>query len=283
MKKFNEKSLITCISKYLAFNYSQAEVKEKTRINNQCMVNNILRFIEEEELWGVEVEDVDIDFILRFQEWASLIYDRSGTSRHIEIIKKSLDFAVTKNLISHNPVRMIKTPRNKPKAKVILSETELDLLYIYNSKDELKGLSAYYYLLQAETGMSYGDLFSYRLKEENGTTWLINSRIKTKKEYWVPLSERAKELVSRFKKSPFISNVDYNRCIKQVARDLEIKKHLTTHTARKTFATRMFNNGWSLESISCMMGITYLILVTHYINITETRIKLEHLKRTQGV
>lgn len=279
MKKFNEKSLVTAISKYLAFSYSQKEVTEKTRINNQCMVNNILSFLEYDEIYNAELEDVDIDFILRFQEWASEIYDKTGVYRHINILKRSLDLAVSKGLVPYNPIKMFQTELSKPKPKVILTETELDLLSIYISKDRLKNLSAYYYLLQAETGMSYGDLLNYTIKEKDGIKCLVNSRIKTGRQYWVPLSKRALELIERYKTKPHITNLDYNKNIKLVAKDLGIKKHLTTHTARKTFATRMFDSGWSVESIASMMGITILILTRHYINVSENRILNEYLKR----
>ncbi len=86
-------------------------------------------------------------------------------------------------------------------------------------------------------------------------------REKTKKEIAIPILPKAKELIDKYSVSgsvlifPIISNQRYNSYLKEIADIVGINKRITTHTARKTFAsTVLLFNDVPMEIVSELLG-----------------------------
>jgi site-specific recombinase XerD len=266
--------LIAILSKYLASYYSEKSLSDKTKLNYQIRFNSIVSYIGTS---GILISEVDYSFIegLR-RHFNKMGYDITHTSRNIELIKNAMDYAVLMKLIPNNPIAPIKSQRSKPKEIVHLQVNELKALINYQGKHQL---SKDLYILQSFTGLSYGDLWSFKVITNETGDWITGKRCKTKKEYWIPLEAEAKQIIDKYKVIPKIKNCDYNIQIKLIALVLNIDKHLTTHTGRKTFATLMYEDGWSAESIKDMMGIDIKILLTHYVKKSRHRIENELILR----
>jgi integrase len=119
------------------------------------------------------------------------------------------------------------------------------------------------------SGMAYAEVES--LTPENitegmdGDLWLNIIRKKTKKHYQVPILQKPLEIIDKYKTHPLCvkkgrllpvpSNVKYNAYLKEIADIAGIKKYLTTHLARKTFATTiMLANGVNIAVLSKILG-----------------------------
>lgn len=283
MKKHNPQSLVTLIRSYYSFYYTQKRVCEKTRANHIIRTNQVFRYLVEIKKPQIEVQEIDLDFIKRFIEWSNQLYQQTNTARNIELIKRVINFAIDKRLIQSNIINSVVTTRTPIKEVINLEMPELDLIYNYQGEG-LKKIAAVNYSFQAETGLSYGDLQSFEVVEESGVEWVHGTRVKgiygKHKDYWIPLSERAKEILKKYNgKIPAISCKDYNEEIKAVGKELGIKKYreITTHTARKSFATRMYNKGYSRETISDMLA-NDISSLKHYIKESNKRTLNEYLK-----
>jgi integrase/recombinase XerD len=67
-----------------------------------------------------------------------------------------------------------------------------------------------------------------------------------------------------------------NRSLKIIAEVCEIRKHLTFHLARHTFATTItLMNGVPLETISKMLGHTKITTTMIYARITHSKIGMD--------
>jgi site-specific recombinase XerD len=72
---------------------------------------------------------------------------------------------------------------------------------------------------------------------------------------------------------PVLTNQKMNAYLKEIADISGIKKNLTTHLARHTFATTVtLTNGVSLESVSKMLGHRSLRTTQHYAKILNRRV-----------
>lgn len=70
-----------------------------------------------------------------------------------------------------------------------------------------------------------------------------------------------------------MSNQRMNSYLKELADICDIKKHLTFHCARHTFATTVtFTNGVPIETVSKMLGHKSLKTTQHYAKIVESKI-----------
>lgn len=72
---------------------------------------------------------------------------------------------------------------------------------------------------------------------------------------------------------PVISNQKMNAYLKEIADVCGIKKNLTFHIARYTFATTVtFSNGVPIETVSRMLGHKSLKQTQHYAKIVDLKI-----------
>jgi len=125
------------------------------------------------------------------------------------------------------------------------------------------------YVFMALTGYAYKDTLMLErdrlAKFFDGEDWLIKNREKTWCKENVPLLPIAKEILRKYKNHPYCvangrllpinSNQRFNSYLKELADICGIKKNLTTHTARHTFATTVtLANGVPLETVSAMLG-----------------------------
>lgn len=283
MKKHNPNSLITLIRQYYTFYYQERPVSEKTKTNHLIRLNQILDYLVSIKNPQIDIRDVNISFIQGYREWAKDAYQQTNTSRNIELIKNVINYSISKEILGTNFITQIKTPRSPVKDVVQVTDEELDLIYNFRGKEMLEK-AAINYSFQSETGLSYGDRYTFKIGVREGVECIYGSRKKSlygrSKEYCVPISPRAKEIIIKTKgKLPMITNLDYNESIQKLARLLKIKKHLTTHTARKTFATRMYNKGYSREAIADMMGIN-IVTLKYYIKESHLRVIHEYRKLT---
>jgi site-specific recombinase XerD len=72
---------------------------------------------------------------------------------------------------------------------------------------------------------------------------------------------------------PVISNQKLNSYLKEVADLCGIKKHLTFHLARHTFATSVtLSNGVPIETVSKMLGHTTIRTTQIYAKVVEQKV-----------
>jgi site-specific recombinase XerD len=140
------------------------------------------------------------------------------------------------------------------------------------------------------TGLAYIDVTELKpaniITNVDGTKWIKTSRAKTETSVQVPLLRPALLILEKYMQQteaqmrntvfPWISNQEINRSLKIIAEVCGIKKHLTFHLARHTFATTVtLINGVPIESISKMLGHTKLSTTMIYAKVTQTKIGMD--------
>jgi len=119
------------------------------------------------------------------------------------------------------------------------------------------------------TGLAYAEV--EKLSSEDitrgidGDLWISVMRKKTKKHYDIPLLPKSMQIIKKYSNHPQCikkgrllpvpSNVKFNAYLKEIAAIAGIKKNLTSHIARKTFAsTIMLGNGVNIAVLSKLLG-----------------------------
>lgn len=76
---------------------------------------------------------------------------------------------------------------------------------------------------------------------------------------------------------PVISNQNFNSFLKEIAEILNIKKRITHHTARKTFATTvLLYNDIPMETVSELLGHSSMkVTQGHYAKVVQKKISKE--------
>jgi site-specific recombinase XerD len=120
----------------------------------------------------------------------------------------------------------------------------------------------------------------------DGERWIYTSRQKTKTASRIPLLPPALAIIEKYKDHPqannkmkllpITSNQKANAYLKEIADLCDIKKRLTFHIARHTFATTVtLTNGVPIESVSKMLGHKKLQTTQHYAKILDKKVSAD--------
>lgn len=268
---------ISILAKFMNWHLIKISARPRTKKNYQVFFNNMVGYIGIKS--ELTIDEIDLQFIMEYKDYLSdYIKTFTHVSRNVEFIKATLEYCVDElEILPKNPLRKYKAVRDEVGEIVYLTKDELKKYAKYKGKHEIEKDM---FLLQCYTGMSYGDLWSYEITTDKDGDWIYNKRNKNQKKYWIPLEKEGKKICLRYNlRFPYVRNLEYNDIIREVAKATGINKHLTSHDGRRTFATQMFNDGWSEESISLMMGITMYTLNKYYLNKSKLRISTERNER----
>lgn len=135
------------------------------------------------------------------------------------------------------------------------------------------------------TGLAYIDV--YNLKKENictsfdGSKWLKLHRQKTATPVNLPLLKIPLAILEKYEGKlknnrvlPVLSNQKANSYLKEIADLCGIKKNITFHLARHTFATTTtLSKGVPIETVSKLLGHTNIKTTQIYARITNEKIR----------
>ncbi|AXT18474.1 site-specific integrase [Flavobacteriaceae bacterium AU392] len=184
-------------------------------------------------------------------------------NKKLQRFKKVIKVAVAENYLEKNPFILHKAKRVN-KEIVFLTPEELETLEGYEFKQSRLQFIKDLFVFSCYTGLPYRELMDLKrsniIKGFDGNLWIKMKREKTSKELSIPLLPKALNIIDTYNNEdelvfPRISNQKYNSYLKEIAAIVGIEKNLTTHIARKTFAsTVLLYNDVPMEIVSEMLG-----------------------------
>jgi site-specific recombinase XerD len=210
----------------------------------------------------------------------------NGTMKHLERLKKIVAWAVKNEWIDKNPFIgfQLKFKRHE---RDFLQVSELAAIEAHDFDNPMLQKVRDLFVFSCYTGLAYIDVTALKLENIitgiDETKWIKTNRAKTDTTVNVPLLKPALLILEKYGQEkeasireaifPWISNQEINRSLKIIAEICGIKKHLTFHLARHTFATTVtLINGVPIESISKMLGHTKLSTTMIYAKVTQSKI-----------
>lgn len=245
----------------------------------------------------IYLKQLNFKFLKDFEYW--LREDRPCNNntviKHIQRLRKMINMAVANDWLSKDPFanfkgKMIKSDREfLTKEELAILETEhLGEFHL----DEIRDA----FVFSCYTGMSYADMEKLTVddlaKGIDGETWIFTKRTKTAVASNVPLLPKAFEILNKYtnhlerrkegKLLPMRSNQKMNKYLKIVAERCGIRKALTFHMARHTFATTVtLTNGVPIETVSSMLGHTSIRTTQIYAKVIEKKVSEDMNKLRQ--
>ena len=133
-------------------------------------------------------------------------------------------------------------------------------------------------------GLAYSDVANLRQeniqKSFDGNLWIITKRQKTNTDVNVPVLDIPKMILKKYKGKlpdgkilPVISNQKLNAYLKEIADICGIKKNLTFHVSRHSFASVIaLANNVSLPNVAKMLGHSSTRMTQHYAKVLDQTI-----------
>jgi site-specific recombinase XerD len=246
------------------------------------------------KLEDIRLDELNYKFILDFENFLrkhkSNHYQKqignNAVMKHIQRLRKMVSLAYRLEWIDKDPFRQFKQ-RLTPTNREYLSAEELQAIEELELQSKRLKTVRDLFVFSCYTGVCYTDLML--LTEDNVVMgldkkyWIITKRQKTHNPVKIPLLKKAFDLIGQYKEDsrsvfnntlfPRISNQKMNAYLKEIASEAKIKKNLTFHMARHTFATTVtLTNGVPIETISKMLGHRKLTTTQIYAKVLERKV-----------
>lgn len=241
------------------------------------------------------LEEVSRLHIISFLKHVKELGHSSKTiARHIASIRSFHQFLLRDKAVSHDPTVHIETPQPERTLPKVLSMEEVEQLLDAPELDTAFGLrdKAMIEVLYA-TGIRVSELIGLNLGDIHLTMGFLRCIGKGNKERIIPIGRAATEslenyinhargkLVGKTKTDALFLNHHGNRLsrqgfwkiLKRLTEEANIKKDLTPHTLRHSFATHLLENGADLRAVQEMLGHADISTTQIYTHVTKARLK----------
>ncbi|MFA5973270.1 MAG: site-specific integrase [Lentimicrobiaceae bacterium] len=230
------------------------------------------------------LSDINPMFITEFEYYLKTTRKccNNTTIKYIKNFKKIVRIALANGRMKADPFRNI-TFHLDDVDMAFLTEDELNILMKKQFQVERLQQVKDVYLFCCFTGLAFVDVKSLKqadIEDKNGELWIKKKRQKTKNWCNIPLLEPAIRLMTKYQNYPqcveegrvlpVLMNQKMNAYLKEIADITGIKKSLSTHTARHTFATTVtLANQVSMEVVSKMLGHSSINMTKKYARVVD--------------
>ena len=207
--------------------------------------------------------------------------------KHLQRLRKMLTMAYHHEWIDKDPFIRFKSSYVKNRRE-FLAQYELEQLEDFSSSLERLDIVKDIFLFACYTGLSYIDVAKLNIDnietDLDGQQWIKAMRQKTSVELRIPLLNKARRILLKYQDHPRVSgrnrllptlsNQKTNSYLKEISDFCGIKKNLTFHVARHTFATTVtLINGVPIETVSKLLGHTKLATTQIYARVIDQKVK----------
>ncbi|MDE3181852.1 MAG: site-specific integrase [Bacteroidota bacterium] len=280
-------------------NYHNIDMKELISWGTMKNYHTTQKYLEKFLREKMKREDIPLDkinykFIVDFEYYLKTYIPtdhqkrigNNGIMKHMERFKKMINMALKNEWMEKNPFKAYKLKFIKFE-RGYLTESELKNLEEKNFTIERLQNVMDLFIFSCYTGLSYIDAIhltpSNIVTGIDGERWINTQRRKTNISVKVPVLPKASEIIDKYSNDPRcqsdesllprISNQKLNSYLKEIADLCNIKKNLTFHLARHTFATTItLSNGVPIESVSKMLGHSKISTTQIYAKVIERKL-----------
>lgn len=221
----------------------------------------LVAFLKEEGKLELYADEFKPHFLERYRTY--LISSRKNKDRAADktcqSVKTLLIWAYKTGRMTSNPLEAVTIHVDKTPTLTLLDRDEVALVENAVLTPALRKV-ADCYLFSCYTGIAYQDMLNLRQDSvqlvENRLS-IVGKRQKTGTPFIVPISLPVRKLMITYGgcEMPLPENRRYNRMLKEVMMAAGVKKSISSHTARKTFADWCLNElNMSKEATTVAMG-----------------------------
>lgn len=285
---------INAIKDFEHFLKIERGLSENTILNYRFDVSKLVNYLEENKI-NVSAKDIDKYSMQEFLFQISKTKNPRTQSRIISGLRSFFDYLVFENYRLDNPMEQIETPKIGRKLPDTLSVKEIDRII---AAIDLNNYLGYRNLTIIEMlyscGLRVSELINLKLSDLFIEEDFIKVTGKGNKQRFVPIGLNTQKLIQSYLKihRPLIKistsdsdTIFLNRNGKKLTRAMiftivkkikikaGIKKNVSPHTFRHSFATHLLENGADLRSIQMMMGHESITTTEIYMHLDKSYLK----------
>ena len=277
LKSFENYLKLEC---QLSENTIEAYLRDLKKLNEFLIITSYPETIKD-----IKEKDI-LDFLNYLNENFSIA--SASQARIISSIKQFYSFLIFENEIDQNPAELIESPKQSRKLPDVLSFEEIEnILNNIDLSNEAGVRNRAILETLYSSGLRVSELIHLKISAVDFNLSLVKVIGKGNKERLVPIGNDALKFISMYKnnyrnhhelnsqnadilflnlRGKPISRIAIFQIIQDLCEKTGIKKSVSPHTFRHSFATHLLENGADLRSIQEMLGhasITTTEIYTH--------------------
>ena len=288
----------THLDLYLDYLTVERGLAPNTRASYSTDLLKFLTYLKDREIsdWSQVRYSEVMGFLSQSQEQGLAPRSRA---RLLSALRGFFKFMVRDSHLRESPVANLTSPRLRRQLPSVLSVAEVErLLARPNPKLPLGQRDAAMLELLYGTGLRVSELVTLTLGRVNLEVGFLVVLGKGSKERIVPVGEAATEAVrsyllesrprllkGRMTETLFVTNrgaamtrQGFWKLIKKYGREAGLKKELTPHSLRHSFATHLLERGADLRSVQMMLGHADISTTQIYTHVARERLREVHKK-----
>ncbi len=220
--------------------------------------------------------------------------DSRSVARHLVTIRHFFRFLLLEGAIESDPAANIESPKFRQSLPEFLSVGEVDRLLRQPDKNDVVGVRDRAMIeLMYSTGLRVSELCGLRVSDLQMEPGCLRCIGKGNKERLVPVGKRALEAVQAYlcearhalargvasqylflnQKGHKLNRIAFWKILGEYGRKAGLRKSLTPHMLRHSFATHLLDRGADLRSVQMMLGHSDISTTQIYTHVVEERLK----------
>ncbi|MBI4373064.1 MAG: tyrosine recombinase XerC [Candidatus Omnitrophica bacterium] len=281
-------SVDTYVDRFLNFLEAEKNASPHTVKNYRSDLVEFFRFLGKASL-----SDVNYIAIRRFlAHLKEKDFLKSTISRKLACLKSFFKYLTREHLVSANPASGIATPKRDRRLPSYLETQEMEHLLesTHGDKWEMKRDRAILELLYS-SGIRVSELVGLNEEDVDLLSSLLKVRGKGKKERIVPIGSCAAQAVKDYldalpvgsetrlqplflnRQKTRLTDRSVRRITLKCAKRAALKKDISPHTLRHTFATHLLDRGADLRSVQELLGHAHLSTTQIYTHVSAKRLR----------
>ena len=287
------------INEFLEFILKQKNYSYNTYKNYEIDINEFEIFLNK---YGINYLDIDYEFI---KKYLMFLYEkklsRSSVARKLSSLRSFYKYLFNNNLINSNPFNYVATPKKEKKLPKYLGVEELESIFsIPDINTPLGQRDRLILEVLYATGIRVSELINIKILDIDFYNMEIRILGKGNKERIVNFGEYCLDAINMFlndgrKKilEKHNKNCDYliinekgnkittrgvQKLIDNIVKKACLKKHVSPHMLRHSFATHLLNEGCDIKTVQELLGHESLETTQIYTHVSNERLRSVYLK-----
>jgi integrase/recombinase XerD len=220
--------------------------------------------------------------------------DSRSVARHLATIRHFFRFLLVEGDLTEDPAANIESPKFRQSLPDFLSIEEVDRLLAQPDVTDARGLRDKAMIeLMYSTGLRVTELCGLRLADVQMDAGCLRCIGKGNKERQVPIGRRALTVVEEYLRTSRprilgeassqyvfvnrngnkVDRIIFWKILSEYGRKAQLRKNLTPHMLRHSFATHLLDHGADLRSVQMMLGHADISTTQIYTHVVEERLK----------